>query len=1149
MKFELSRQPLLAVCAMLLVAPTVALSAPASAFIVDDEHNKPNRFQADGEQPKADETAAEVEDADKADEGLGLETTRNVSFETNEGTWISLDVSPDGEQIVFELLGDIYTMPMAGGEAKAILTGNAFESQPVYSPDGTQIAFVSDRDGSDNLWVAGIDGSEPKKISGDSASIFQSPEWSPEGDYIYVARNLPASGGNQITMYHVDGGSGIDLTTPGGPDAPRDRKLNATAPMPTPDGKYIYYSTRFRNFSYNVSEPLWSIQRRDFDTGAVDEVITALGSAFRPVISPDGQNIVYGTRFDQHTGLRIRNLETGADRWLAYPVTRDEQESVATRDILPGYSFTPDGQDIILSVDGGIKRLNVASGEMTDIPFTAGVSQDLGPLLHFSLDSDEGDVKARILQHMAQSPRGDQVVFGAFAKIYAAGLDGSAPRRLTKSGDYEFEPHYTPDGEWVVYVTFDSAEGGHIWKTRANGRGEPQRLTTYAAYYSDLAVTPDGKTVVAMRAPNREHMQAGFDSGPFLTGLDVVKLPITGGAPELVRPNRVAFSLHFREDSNRVYFTTMAGLTSMRLDGTDEKQHLQVSGPTSAFNARPQTADEIKISPNGKWALAYVKNQLYISAVPRTGGGAEDINIGGGSVPIKRLTDIGADYFAWADGGDTITWAVGARFHRMALADVSFKQEDDDATEEDVAEEADAPKTEDAAEEAAEAEEEDADKPIEALEDTTEGVEHFDISVTVPRDVPSGSVLLADARVITMNGEQVFERGDILVSGSKIVAVGERGSLDIPRGTKRIDMSGKTIVPGFVDSHAHWFDIRRGVLDVGHWGYRANLAYGVTAGLDVQTGTNDQFIYQDLIEAGIMSGPRGYSTGPGIFPTNAFASKDEVYNLMKRYRDHYRTRNLKAYLSGNRKQRQWVVESANELGMMPTTEGGLDLKLDLTHVLDGMTGNEHSLPVVPLYKDVVELHAQSGTGYTPTLLVAYGGPWAENYFYERENAHDNEKLAYWTPHTDLDAKTLRRGAGWFDEREYHFKDVAKSAADILRAGGYVGVGSHGQLQGLGYHWELWAIASGGLSPMEALYVATLSSATIIGREDEIGSIEAGKFADLVILNSNPMDDIRNTDDIHQVMKNGRIYNGDTLDQVYPDNVPAAPRWWTKLMPN
>ncbi len=1044
--------------------------------------------------------------------GLPLKPERKIEFDTDEATWLSLTLSPDGKTIVFELLGDLYSLPVAGGQAKQITSGLPFDSQPSISPDGKRIAFISDREGAENLWICNIDGSDPKQLSRDPQGDFASPSWTPDGDYVLVSRK-PDNALHEIWMYHVNGGSGVQVTKSSPkPDTPPQQRLRTLGAVASSDGKYFYYARRTGSFSYNTTFPIWQVVRRDRVTGDEDVITSAPGSAFRPLISPDGKNLIFGTRQDTETGLRVRDLTTGEEKWLKYGVQRDDQESAATRDVLPGFAFTPDSKDIIISYGGKIHRVQLATGETSDIPFTAHVSQDLGPQLKFASRVEEGPVKARLIQAPSESPDGKQIVFSALMHLYKSDAAGKA-QRLTNGNAREFQPAWSPDGQWVAYVTW-SDQGGDIWKTRADGSGSPTKLTRIPAFYRDPVWSPDGKRIVALRQPRQARLTGTNGFAQSQLGMDVVWVPAEGGDATLVVPARGTGRPHFANDAERIYVYSNQGLQSFRWDGSDRRTLLKVEGRSRG--PQPTPASDVRISPDGKHALAKLNEQLYLVTMPAAGGDAATVNVNTPSVPVKKLTDIGADDFQWADGGKSMTWALGSSFFRQEMSTVVYdppKQEGEEKKEE-------APKVSLAKE--------------------------VEINIEAPRRKATGTVVLRGAKIITMKGDEVIADGDIVVTDHRIAAVGKRGSVTVPAGAKVIDVKGATIMPGIVDVHAHYIEIARGELDPQSWVFMANLAYGVTSGRDPQTSTNDVFAYQDLIDTGEVLGPRAFNTGPGIFSSTDFQSLDEARNVVARYRKYYRTNTVKSYMVGNRKQREWMVMACKENGIMPTTEGGLDLKLDLTHALDGFSGNEHSLPIVPLYKDVVEIFARSGIAYTPTLLVAYGGPWAENYFYESTTVHDDAKLRKFIPHDVLDERAKRRP--WFSEEEQVFPKLAAQAAKIVKAGGRVCIGGHGQLQGIQCHWEMWALKSGGMSNHEVLRAATLHGAQAIGYDQDLGSIEPGKLADLLVLNKDPLENIRNTNTIRYVMKGGDMWEGDTLNQVWPVEKKLAEPWWWKDQP-
>jgi Tol biopolymer transport system component/imidazolonepropionase-like amidohydrolase len=1064
---------------------------------------------------------------------LPLIPTRPLKFTTDEGTWMSLDLSADGRTIVFDLLGDIYTIPATGGAATRITSGSGFDGQPRFSPDGKTIVFVSDRSGSENLYLVDPDGKNLRPMTRGANQAFISPDWTPDGKYVVVSKS------NDLWLYHRDGGNGLRLT--GQTPAPAGRGGGGTAPTNfmgasvTPDGRYIYAGARTGAAGYNQMLGTTQIAMYDRETGKLVTRSLELGTGFRPAVSPDGKWLAYASRQMAVTGLKLRELATGDERWLAHDIQRDDIESRGSRDLLPGYSWTADSRAIVLSHHGKFWNVDATSGKQTLIPFTAEVDQLIGDLVRFEYGVNDSVLTVRQVRGARPSPDGRRLAFSALDHLWIMDLPSGTPRRLTRSTDGEHSPVWSPDGIYIAYVSWNE-DGGDIWRISPDG-ASPQKLTTQTAYYDDIMYSATGSRIVAARAPRTQRAIVNDEINPKLVVTDLVWISSTGGPATFISSLTNAGRPHFTSDTSRVWIYESAdGLVSMRWDGTDRREHLKVTGfvqPGGGPNAQPQQAAELQVSPDGSRVLALVNNKIFVVPLPITGGPTPSVSVNqaaGGALPFRRLSRIGGDFLGWKADSRSVFYSMGRSFFQYDLARADSLAADSVAK---------------------------APPPSEgrggggrgagggggaaAVGKPVYDAARIDITITAAKDRPSGSVVLRGARIITMKGSEVIPRGDVVVTGNRIVSVGAQGSAKIPAGAKVIDVSGKTIMPGLVDIHAHMWP-QWGVHSPQPYMYTVNLAYGVTTTRDPQTSQADVISYGDAVDVGQMVGPRIYATGPGIFIQDDVSSADDAKEVMKRYSEFYLTETIKQYMAGDRRQRQWIVMAAKDQKITPTLEGGLDFKKNMTEAMDGYAGIEHTLPIAPMYKDAVGLFAQSGTTWTPTLLVQYGGPWAENWWYEHYDIMSDAKLARFTPFSELERRGLRRPQ-WFRDSEYSFKLFAEQAKKVVEAGGHVGLGGHGQLQGLGVHWELWNIASGGMKPMDVLRVATIFGAEAIGLQKQLGSVEVGKLADILVLDANPLDDIKNTNTIRYVMKNGRFYDGNTLAEVWPQPRPLAKQWW------
>jgi imidazolonepropionase-like amidohydrolase/Tol biopolymer transport system component len=1058
--------------------------------------------------PKGKDAKAEEKWSVEAPKGAVI---KQVPIRTDEGTWMDVDVSPDGKTLAFTLLGDIYTMPIEGGTPKRIAEGLAWEVQPRFSPDGTRIAFTSDRGGGDNIWVMNLDGSDKRQVTKEDFRLLNQPSWSPDGRFIAAKKHFTterSAGTGEIWLYHVSGGGGVQVVE----RASERLQKELGEPVFAPDGSAIYYTRNTTpgpifEYAQDSQSGIFAIERKDLATGEVTPVAGGYGGAVRPAPSPDGKELAFVRRDKDQAQLWVKDLASGRERMIYGKLDLDLQETWAVTGVYPNVDWLPDSSAIVFWAGGKLNRVNRDGSGHAVIPFaindTRGVADAPHPVITVSPDS----FTTTMPRFATLSPDGARVVFESLGRLYgksAKGKDAPAPLTGDSADVIEAFPAFSRDGSRLAYVRWSDATLGTIVIADANG--QDRRVLTGPGHYGNLAFSPDGSLIAF------EKREGGFLTSPdYSESPGLYVMPTDGSAaPRLV--TRDGANPQWGAANDRLFMLGREG-SSIALVSTD------LNGEAKRVHAKGDLANDLRVAPDGR-TIAFRQNYEVFAMPLVPGGKPVDVGEKGGALPVVKVSTGGADYLGWANGGDTLFWSIGPNLE-SANVPALF---------------ASAPKT-------------DGDKTP-AYTPPTSGIP---LGVTVAKAKPTGTTVITGARVLTMKAglgaddAGVIENGLIVIEGDRITGVYDATvvKIKIPEDARIIDASGKTIMPGLVDAHAHGPYGVGDLIPQQNWALLQDLAMGVTTIHNPSSQASTVFAAAERQRAGLTTGPRIFSTGEIIYGAKA----PDVYARIDSYDDALaHVRRIKAqggisvknYNQPRREQRQMVARAAAAENMLVVAEGGSLFGMDMNLVADGNSTIEHNVPVGVFYEDVLQYFGESNSNYTPTLVVTYGGLAGDPYWRQATNVWENPLMVH-TPPKLLLAETGRRTKA--PEWAFVDDDNAREARKLAQRGVKVSIGAHGQQAGVGAHWELWSFVRGGMTPVEALKAGTIVPAQSLGMAKDIGSIEVGKLADLVILSDDPTKDIANSDNIEQVMLGGRLYDARTMNETGTGDAKRRAYWW------
>lgn len=820
----------------------------------------------------------------------------------------------------------------------------------------------------------------------------------------------------------------------------------------------------------------------DLENDSIDTIMCVNESMpTQPVISKDGKYVAF---VNLSTPREVRNSKEYVTRNCLNVYDLKTKDFLFKKEIghhlqfIPRFSFDNSNENIIIGYDGKIHRINVKSHQDTVIPFTANIQLEAAPLVYNQNRLSTDSLELKYMRYPQMNNSKNKLYFSTLARIYEYDFESGNNRQLVEVDHGQFFPRLTKNGEEIIYSSWDNKEKGFIWSYNIRKK-KLDTILNKTGLYKYIEVSEDGKYVAFIEGSR--NYQRNLES--FAEGTLKVLNRKTG---EITIPE--IEEIRFK---NRLIFNGL-DLYYMEFNAPQKylmKLNIKEPGCISKIANFDADIYQAVISKDLKYLAYKKKNALYLSGI----AGKEfpiDIKM---DRKVIEVSNQGAMDFYFDEATGELIWFNGNSLFRI--------------NPENILEECDSGQC------------------------SPQYINSHSVKIKITKPIQTNREILAleGARLITMNGMEIIKNGTVIIEKGRIKSIGNTGEIQVPIAAERLDFTGKTIIPGFIDLHAH-HDAPPDVLVDQYSKMLMDLAFGITTMRDPAGKPNMQ-AYAELAQTGKIKASRLIPFFALGHPHFEITNYNDALSWVKREKQRGALF-IKIHDIWSRRIRQWLIMAARTENMNITGHAAYSnftTSLNASAFLDGITGIEHAIRIGRMYNDLIKLIAKSQTWFTLAGISEFDNHSKFRNFFE-SGTEDVEIFKEWN-----EGESLKKFINHQDKISGNDSEAAsyfQNSVAIAKNVGNIGIGSHTDTPGLPYHWEIWQHEEQGLSKHKVLEIATMGGATAMGLQQDLGSLEVGKIADLVILNDNPLDDIEHTANVHTVIKNGIMFEAEDLFQEY-----------------